>query len=141
MSSPSLAQARVARTQARLDGFRVTPWVHYCGQFVSKQSGLWIRLGNAESRIRSADIEAIGIVKPVFVCGLARAGTTILLETLARHPQLASHRYRDDPFVFTPMLWNAFLARLPSERKTPAERAHADGIVVTSDSQIGRAHV
>src|SRR3546814_4969380 len=66
------------------------------------------------------------IVQPVFVCGLARAGTTILLETLAGHPELGSHRYRDDPFVFTPMLWDAFLARLPNERTTPAERAHAD---------------
>src|SRR3546814_15538799 len=32
------------------------------------------------------------------------------------------------------MLWDAFLARLPNERTTPAERAHADGIVVTADS-------
>src|SRR3546814_21057586 len=75
------------------------------------------------------------IVQPVFVCGLARAGTTILLETLAGHPELGSHRYRDDPFVFTPMLWDAFLARLPNERTTPAERAHADGIGVTAASR------
>ena len=134
MSAPAVIGTRVARAQARLDGFRVTPWVHHCGHFVARHPRLWIRLGNAETRLRAADIEEIAIVKPVFVCGLARAGTTILLETLASHPQLGSHRYRDDPFVFTPMLWNGFLARLPNERGTPAERAHGDGIVVTSNS-------
>jgi len=123
-----------AGRQRRLDSFRVTPWVHRCGRFVANHPDLWIRLGNVETRMRAADIEDIGIVKPVFVCGLARAGTTILLETLAGHPQLGSHRYRDDPFLFTPLFWNSFLARLPQQRSAPAERAHADGIVVTADS-------
>jgi hypothetical protein len=134
MSAPAVTGSKPAKAPSRLDGFRVTPWVHRCGRFVARNQPLWIRLGNAETRIRAADIEQIEIVKPVFVCGLARAGTTILLETLACHPRLGSHRYRDDPFVFTPMLWNGFLARLPKERSTPAERAHADGIVVTADS-------
>lgn len=128
------AAAAAAQRTTRLDGFRVTPWVHRCGRFVARHPDLWIRLGNAETRIRAADIEGIDIVKPVFVCGLARAGTTIVLETLARHPQLGSHRYRDDPFLFTPLFWNGFLARLPRQRSAPAERAHADGIVVTADS-------
>ena len=104
---------------SRFETFRVTPWVHHCGRFVARNPRLWIRLGNAETRIRAADIEGIDIVKPVFVCGLARAGTTILLETLARHPQLGSHRYRDDPFLFTPLFWNGFLARLPDD---PSDR-------------------
>lgn len=135
MSVPALAsRRRAAKVRERLDRFRVTPWVHHCGRFVARHPRLWLGLGNAETRLRAADIEDIAVVKPVFVCGLARAGTTILLETLARHPQLGSHRYRDDPFIFTPMFWNAFLARLPGERAAPAERAHADGIVVTSDS-------
>jgi hypothetical protein len=121
-------------TEARTEAFRVTPWVHHCGRLVARNRPFWIRLGNAETRLRAADIDAIAIEKPVFVCGLARAGTTILLETLARHPALGSHRYRDDPFIFTPIFWNLFLARLPSERSAPAERAHADGIEVTADS-------
>src|SRR3546814_12563391 len=40
----------------------------------------------------------------------------------------------DLPFVFTPIFWNSFLARLPERRSAPAERAHGDGIVVTADS-------
>ena len=123
-----------AAAPSRLETFRVTPWVHHCGRFVARNPRLWIGLGNAETQIRAADIEGITIEQPVFVCGLARAGTTILLETLARHPDLASHRYRDDPFVFTPIFWNLFLSRLPQSRQAPAERAHGDGIAVTSES-------
>jgi hypothetical protein len=134
MSAPAAAGTAMSRAQSRLDSFRVTPWVHFCGGLVARNPKLWVRLGNAETKLRAADIEATGITKPVFVCGLARAGTTIVLETLARHPQLGSHRYRDDPFVFTPIFWNSFLARLPQQHSTPAERAHADGIEVTADS-------
>jgi len=131
----ALAEAPApSASPSRLDTFRVTPWVHHCGRFVARNPRLWLRLGNAETRIRSADIEAISITQPVFVCGLARAGTTILLETLAAHPDLASHRYRDDPFVFTPIFWNLFLSRLPKSRQAPAERAHAAGIAVTAES-------
>jgi hypothetical protein len=120
--------------EARTEAFRVTPWVHHCGRLVARHRALWIRLGNAETRLRASDIEDIAVENPVFVCGLARAGTTILLETLAQHPQLGSHRYRDDPFIFTPILWNLFLDRLPGADSAPAERAHADGIEVTADS-------
>jgi hypothetical protein len=123
-----------APSPSRLEAFRVTPWVRRCGGFVARNRDLWIRLAKAETRIRAADIEDIAIDRPVFVSGLARAGTTILLETLARHPQLGSHRYSDDPFVFTPIFWNRFLARLPRAGAAPVERAHADGIAVTPDS-------
>src|SRR3546814_986725 len=131
MSAPAIPDTRAAKP--RLDGFRVTPWVHHCGRFVARHPRLWIRLANFETRVRAADIADREIVKPVFVCGLARAGTTILLETLAGHPELGSHRYRDDPFVFPPMLWDAFLARLPNERTPQADRAHDAGHVGTPD--------
>jgi hypothetical protein len=123
-----------APAAAKFDAFRVAPWVHHCGRLVARHPALWICAGNAETRLRAEDIAAIAIKRPVFVCGLARAGTTVLLETLARHAALGSHRYRDDPFIFTPILWNSFLARLPGQRDAPAERAHADGIAVTADS-------
>lgn len=134
MATPAVTVVPRAKRRARLDAFQVTPWVQFCGRMVARNTALWIRLGNLETKLRAADIEDIRIDRPVFVCGLARAGTTIVLETLARHPALASHRYRDDPFIFTPIFWNSFLARLPRQSDTPAERAHADGIVVTADS-------
>jgi hypothetical protein len=119
---------------SRLEAFRVTSWVRRCGGFVANNRDLWIHLAKVETKLRAADIEDVAIDRPVFVCGLARAGTTILLETLARHRQLGSHRYSDNPFVFTPIFWNRFLARLPTADAAPVERAHADGIAVTPES-------
>src|SRR3546814_8123113 len=53
-----------------------------------------------------SEIERIGIDRPIFIAGLARAGTTILLESLERHPVTVTHRYRDFPMVLTPVFWN-----------------------------------
>ena len=68
----------------------------------------------------------------VFVTGLARAGTTVLLRELYRTAQFGTLTYGDMPFVLAPNLW----ARL-SRRKDPGalrERAHGDGIAVNAES-------
>src|SRR3546814_7609260 len=88
MSAPAIPDTRAAKP--RLDGFRVTPWVHHCGRFVARHPRLWIRLANFETRVRAADIADREIVKPVFVCGLARAGTTILLRSEEHTSELQS---------------------------------------------------
>jgi len=71
--------------------------------------------------------------RPVYVCGLARSGTTILLRALARSDEFRSLTYRDMPFVMAPNLWRS-VSRLASRALPPAERAHGDGIMVDYDS-------
>ncbi|MBS0563668.1 MAG: sulfotransferase [Proteobacteria bacterium] len=69
----------------------------------------------------------------VFVTGLARAGTTILMREIHRTGQFGSLTYADMPFVLAPNLW----ARLSSKGAKPgprAERAHGDGIEVDTQS-------
>jgi hypothetical protein len=78
--------------------------------------------------------DAPAIDRPIFVTGLARSGTTIVLEKLAKHPDTASHCYRDFPFVMTPVAWNWFLDRASRPDQEPTERAHKDRILVTPDS-------
>lgn len=70
---------------------------------------------------------------PVYVTGLARAGTTVMMRALHGTGQFASLTYADMPFVLAPNLWAA-LNR--SDRRTgPArERAHGDGIMVDFDA-------
>lgn len=69
----------------------------------------------------------------VFVCGLARAGTTVLLRRLHASGAFRSLTYRDMPFVLAPSLWQRLALR--SRRQTVAtERAHGDGIRVDADS-------
>src|SRR5690606_3297213 len=72
--------------------------------------------------------------RPVYVSGLARSGSTILLELLARHPELVTHRYRDFPLVLTPHAWNWFVDRAGRADHVAKERAHRDRIKVTPES-------
>lgn len=94
----------------------------------------WIGLGNLESRMLAERLSSLSIDKPVWVTGLARSGTTILLEVLARHPHFATHRYRDFPPVLTPWSWNWFIDRAGTAEEPARERAHGDGIRVTAES-------
>ena len=79
-------------------------------------------------------LDAIQIEAPIFVCGLARSGSTILLECLAAHPDTVTHRYRDYPGVLAPVFWDRISTRLYTDHSAPIERAHGDGIAVTPDS-------
>jgi hypothetical protein len=116
------------------DGFAVRSWMHHLGGFIARHPRLWIRLGNLETRTVADAIADIPVEKPIYIAGLARSGSTILLETLAMHPWVGTHRYRDFPPIFTPYWWNRWLQRLPRRDEVPTERTHKDGIAVTSES-------
>lgn len=92
---------------------------------------LW--LGDLESAWLQRDLRAISIDKPVFISGLARSGTTILLEILAGIGGIATHRYRDFPFLMVPYLWNRYLDVF-EVRDEPVERAQRDRIQITRES-------
>lgn len=115
-------------------GFEVAPWMDRLGGFIERHRNLWIRLGSFETRLLDGALSDVPIDRPIYVTGLARSGTTILLETLARHPDVATHRYRDFPMLFTPYLWNRWLDLVPRSEEPAAERSHGDGIAVTSES-------
>jgi Sulfotransferase family len=115
-------------------GFEVAPWMDRVGGFVERHTAWWTWAGSIESKLLESTLSDVRIDRPVYVTGLARSGTTILLETLARHPDVATHRYRDFPLLFTPYLWNRWLDLVPRKPEAPAERSHGDGIAVTSES-------
>lgn len=68
---------------------------------------------------------------PVFVTSVARAGTTALLNALHDLPGVATHTYRDMPFLTAPGLWNTIAGR---RRVETHERAHGDGLEIDLDS-------
>ncbi len=82
-----------------------------------------------------AHIDARNIARQphVFVTGLARAGTSILLRTLHQSGDFVTQTYRDMPFVLAPQLWRKLSSgwHKPGELR---ERAHADGLMVDFDS-------
>jgi hypothetical protein len=101
---------------------------------VLRHQATWRVLSKWESSLLSMRLAATAIDRPVFISGLARAGTTILLRKLCELPEFATHTYADFPFLFTPYAW-AMLRRLaPASCQAPRERMHKDGIMVTAES-------
>jgi hypothetical protein len=78
-------------------------------------------------------LATIPIDRPVFITGLARSGTTLLLNLLSQLPQVATHRYSDFPFLFIPVAWNRLQERMGASGP-PVERPHRDRIKITRDS-------
>ena len=100
-----------------------------------KLAPLWVRLGVAESWLLHRRLQRAGTIdRPIFVCGMARAGTTIMLDLLSRHPEVACHRYRDMAQPFMPYVWNRLLDKLPLPMDQAVDRIHHDGILVTRNS-------
>jgi len=98
-------------------------------------AGTFVQLAAAdvEKTLFASSYGAVRAERPIFITSLPRAGTTLLLEALHLLPSLASHVYRDMPFVMAPLLWS----RLSSSFRRPAElreRAHGDGMEVGYDS-------
>lgn len=118
----------------RYEAFRV-PWGrHFVTQLAHRWPALWVRGGNLESRLLADRFQSLSIEKPIYIAGLARSGSTVLLETISAYPGVASHRYRDFPFVFTPLWWNSYLDRTPRKSADIKPRVHADGLLVSSES-------
>lgn len=74
------------------------------------------------------------VTSPIYVNGIARSGSTILLELLASHSGVATHRYEDFPFAIAPWWWRRVISLSSFNRHVPQERAHQDGIMVTPHS-------
>ena len=79
--------------------------------------------------------QAIASERHVFVSGLARAGTTILMRRIYQSGSFCSLTYRNMPFVLAPNMWKKLTRLSGSERPTETkERAHGDRIRVNADS-------
>ena len=88
---------------------------------------------DVEKALFAARFRDTPVVSPIFITSLPRAGTTLLLEILSCAPALATHTYRDMPFVMAPVLWSAMSSRFRKKAEL-RERAHGDGVWVGYDS-------
>ena len=127
--------SQASETPAATDpGLNVPLWQDKLGGWIEKHPRLWLRLGNWESSLLKESLQQVTIERPLYVTGLARSGSTILLELLAQHSEVVTHRYRDFPAVPIPWAWNWFVERAGGTERPPEERAHKDGIAVTPES-------
>ena len=109
-------------------------WLDALGGFIDRTAGFWQKIGDLESSAHREQLDAIRIDRPFYVAGIARSGSTILLELLAGRPGVATHRYRDFPPIYTPLFWNRAFGQVYRSDAPPAERSHKDRILVTPDS-------
>lgn len=114
------------------ESFHVPGSLHWLSGLVDRWTGLWKAAGRLESLSLADSLERTAIDRPLYVAGLARSGSTILLEALAAHRAVTTHQYRDFPCLFTPCWWQRIRQSRPST--DPVQRAHADGLMVTPQS-------
>ena len=101
---------------------------------VAFQGGLAQRpLADVEETLYAEVIDAVSVTDPVFISSLPRAGTTILLRLMWNTDRVATHTYRDMPFVLCRMIWQRFSDQFAAEHTT-RERAHGDGIEISRES-------
>lgn len=90
-------------------------------------------LADVEEMLYGDRLATIRLERPVFLTGLPRSGTSVLLRLLCESGRFASHTYRDVPFVLCPMLWHRFSRGFAADGRA-VERAHGDGLAVSADS-------
>jgi hypothetical protein len=110
----------------------VPSFLHIPAGIVNRHRAFWLWLGRRESSLLVRETQQIPVRMPIYVCGLARAGSTLLHESITAHGGVATQRVKDYPMVFTPYWWRRATANM---RSRPArERLHRDGVMITTES-------
>jgi len=90
-------------------------------------------LSDVENDLFRSKLLSTSVEHPVFITGLPRAGTTLLLELLYQTGEFASYTYRQMPFLLAPLLWNR-ITQNAKRTVSAMQRAHGDGMQISVDS-------
>ena len=83
--------------------------------------------------IKKSDKQDIPNKKHIFITGLARAGTTALLNKIYDSNDIGSLMYKYMPFILAPDLAKIY-SNILGNSKQKTERFHNDGLFINSDS-------
>ena len=95
--------------------------------------GLQSLLADLENDLYESKLSKIELSNEVFITGLPRSGTTLLLDFLYKTDEFCTFSYRHMPFILTPLFWKKLTSPFSKESKD-IERAHGDGMKVSFDS-------
>ncbi len=90
-------------------------------------------MADLETSLNAKQLSAIQSNHEVFVTGLPRSGTTLLLDFLFKTDEFCTYSYRHMPFILSPLLWKK-ISKPFSKKGEVVERAHGDGMDVSFDS-------
>ncbi len=90
-------------------------------------------MADIETDLNKKRLNSIQSNNEVFVTGLPRSGTTLLLEFLHKTDEFCTYSYRHMPFILAPLLWKKLSKPFAKQGKS-VERAHGDGMEVSFDS-------
>src|ERR1700733_7054444 len=93
--------------------FSVPAGFYWAVRGVHAGAPLFVGLGNLESRMLAGRLANVRVDRPVYICGLPRAGTTISLQMLSEHPDVTTHKYADFLMPYAPYAWNWIFPRVP----------------------------
>jgi hypothetical protein len=86
-----------------------------------------------ENDLFKGELARVASSDEVFVTGLPRAGTTLVLELLYGTGEFETLTYRDMPFILAPLLWDRISGPLRTAGEK-VERAHGDRMMVSFES-------
>jgi len=107
--------------------------MYFLAKLIQDVPHLASTLHRLESSWMNSRMRNMAIKSPIYITGFARSGTTVLLEMLSQHRDIASHRYLHMVVPYAPH-WFQRLADYVPIMTTPSERLHKDGLFVTRDS-------
>lgn len=68
----------------------------------------------------------------IFICGLARSGSTLLLKNIYNYFDFASFTYNDMPFVLSPNIYLSICKKFINRKNIKIERAHKDNVIISN---------
>jgi len=95
--------------------------------------GIQSLFADLEDDIYKKSLTKVNLSNEVFITGLPRSGTTLLLDFLYKTDEFCTFSYRHMPFILSPLLWKK-VTKPFSKESVDIERAHGDGMKVSFDS-------
>ncbi len=107
---------------------KINNFLEYLPFLINKKLSFFLtQIGELEDLFY--DYKNLQIIKPIFICGLARSGTTAVLNLLNNHSETGSFENQDLPFIKTLFFWNKINTLFYKGLKQKS-RIHGDGLMV-----------
>ena len=116
---------KIKRSESGKAQFDFPAPMYYIAKMARTIPTLGDTLHTLEYSRKRKKLDSMKVDRPIYVTGLARAGTTITLEMLSHHPNVANHRYLHMVMPYIPR-WMQKIADYTPIMLSPTERIHKD---------------